>query len=221
MKTILSLAVGLLLAMPASAQVPDVGIEAGINFSNTTFSYDSPISGDEDENGDYRTGLKLGAFLDYQLSRGVYFQPGLYLSQKGSEEFQNDERQDLRINYLELPFNFLLKAGTNSTGRFFLGAGPYVGVAIGGETDFYGDEDDLEIGNDRNDLIGRLDAGLNATTGYEFPRGLFFRANVALGLANVLGEDYVDAYERAPFFLDDVSVRNTAFSLTLGYIFGR
>ena len=219
MKTIYSFAAGLLLALPVSAQIPDVGVEAGINFSNTTFSYDSPLTGDEDENGDYRAGLKLGAVLDYRLSRGFYFQPGLYLSQKGSEEFQNNERQDIRINYLEVPFNFLLKAGTGRTGRFFFGAGPYVGVAIGGETDFFGDEDDLEIGNDRGDLISRLDAGLNATTGYEFPRGLFFRANAALGLANAYSDEEVDRLERLG--LDDVKLRNTAFSLTLGYFFNR
>ena len=221
MKTFLSTAAGLLLALSASAQIPHVGVEAGVNFSNTTFNFDSRLTGDESESGDYRLGLKIGALLDYRLSRGFYFQPGLYVSQKGSEEYTNDPNRDIRINYLEVPFNFLLKAGTGRTGRFFFGAGPYVALAFGGETEFFGDEEDLEIGNDNGDRISRLDAGVNATTGYEFPGGLFFRANAALGLSNALSEDQVDVLERAPNFLDDVALRNTALSLTLGYFFNR
>lgn len=227
MKTILSLAAGLLLAIPATAQIPRVGIEAGVNFSNTTFGYDrSPLGGgDGDDNGDYRAGLKLGAFLDYRLSRGFYFQPGLYISQKGSEEVFNNARlplsaeRNIRINYLEVPFNFLLKAGTGRTGRFFIGAGPYIGVAVGGEYEVNGDEEDLEIGDDNGDLIQRLDAGLNATTGYEFPGGILLRGNVALGLANNLSEDTQDFIEFVGY--DDPTLRNTTFSVTLGYIFGR
>ncbi len=219
MKNLLPLAVGLLITTSASAQkIPRLGLEAGANFSNTTFRFDD---GDREfENGDYRVGLKIGAVLDFRLSRGFYFQPGLYYSQKGSEEFLNLAPLDIRINYLELPFNFLFKAGTNKTGRFFAGAGPYVGIAVGGETDFFGDENDLEIGSDDGDFIDRLDAGLNVTAGYEFPGGIYFRGNAAFGLSNAFSDDYGDAVENT-FRVDDAALRNNTYSLTLGYFIGR
>lgn len=218
MKNLLPLAIGLLLTTSASAQkIPRLGIEAGANFSNTTFRFDD---GDlEFENGDYRAGLKIGAVLDFRLSRGFYFQPGLYYSQKGSEEFLNADQFDIRINYLELPFNFLFKAGTNQTGRFFVGGGPYIGIATGGEFDAFGDEEDLEIGNDDGDQISRLDAGLNVTAGYEFPGGIYFRGNAALGLANSFSDNVVDVYEALG--VDDAALRNNTYSLTLGYFIGR
>ncbi|HEY0067600.1 MAG TPA: porin family protein [Flavisolibacter sp.] len=218
MKTVLSVAASLLLASSASAQAPRIGLEAGVNFSNTTFRYDDGDT--EFENGDYRTGFKIGLVLDYRLSQGFYFQPGLFYSQKGSEEFLNLEPIDIRINYLELPFNFLFKAGTNRTGRFFVGAGPYVGIAIGGELDAFGDDQDLEIGNDDEDIIDRLDAGLNVTAGYEFPGGIYFRGNAAFGLTNAFSDDYGDALENF-FGVDDAALRNNTYSLTLGYFIGR
>ena len=219
MKTVLSLAAGLLLTTSASAQAPRVGIEAGVNFSNTTFRYDSPFSGDEREQGDSRLGAKAGIVLDFRLTRGFYFQPGLFYSQKGSDEFLNDPRQEIRINYVELPFNFLFKAGTGATGRFFAGGGPYIGIATGGEYDYGGDEEDLEIGNDRGDVISRLDAGLNVTAGYEFPGGIYIRGNAAFGLANVFSDDVTDYYNAIG--LDDAVLRNDSYSLTLGYFIGR
>ena len=219
MRTAFSIAVSFLLASSASAQAPRIGLEGGVNFSNTTFRYDSPFSGDEREQGDSRLGAKVGMVLDFQLARGFYFQPGLFYSQKGCEEFLNDPRQEIRINYLELPFNFLFKAGTSSTGRFFAGGGPYIGIAVGGEYDFRGDEEDLEIGNDNGDLISRLDAGLNVTAGYEFPGGIYFRGNAAFGLGNVFSDNVTDAYNALG--LDDVSLLNDSYSLTLGYFIGR
>lgn len=217
MKTFSILGGSLLLATTATAQIPRVGIEAGVNFSNTTFRFDN---GDlEFENGDFRTGLKLGAVLDFRLSRGFYFQPGLFYSQKGSEEFLNADVFDIRINYVELPFNFLFKAGTSQTGRFFAGAGPYVGIATGGEYEAFGDEEDLEIGNDNEDLIDRLDAGLNVTAGYEFPGGIYFRGNAALGLTNSFSDQVVDNYESLG--VDDAALRNTTYSFTIGYMIGR
>lgn len=201
----------LLFATTASAQ--RIGIEAGVNFANQTLSYDDPFLGDERESGDERTGLKLGVVLDYQLEPGFYFQPGLYYSQKGFEDFGGID--EVRIDYLELPLNLLFKAGNSRTGRFFAGGGPYLGFALGGEGELQNGRDfDVNVGEDIDDEVDFIDAGLNLTVGYELPMGVFFRANAALGLANVAPDDLVD---NVP--VDDYRVRNRVFAFTIGYFF--
>ena len=161
------------------------------------------------------------------------FQPGLFFNQKGTKDKysygQGNDRvyvnNKVRVNYLEIPLNLQLKFGRPYRGQFFIGGGPYLAFAIGGEIDaretlrtdngnsivLVDDEYDLEIGDDEfDDDIKGSDAGINLNLGFMAPRGFFVRGNTGIGLANIL-----------PGGNDDYDWKNFSLSLTVGMLFGR
>jgi hypothetical protein len=204
-KLLLALLVG--ASTQASAQHFRVAPEIGVNFSNMTFRYEDRFGRDYKESGELKAGLKAGLILDGQVSRNIWFQPGLFYVMKGYRSNIGPNEASVKANYLELPLNFLYKTGGRGAGRFFIGGGPYVAAAIGGKIeDRAGRDYDLDFGDNINDDLRRLDAGLNITTGYEFPRGVFIRTNAGFGLVNI-----------APDNANDTRIRNWGLGVSLGY----
>ena len=216
----------------ANAQIVRIAPEIGVNFSDLNTQYS-----DRSYDNSLKPGLKVGGVVDISLSRYFSIQPGLFYSSKGAEEdyvsyrstnntTTRDETQyRYRIDYLEMPMNFQVKFGHSRHGRYFVGAGPYLGYALGGRakqtsgsvTAFNGggvvshDQSSgysLNIGDNPNtDDITRWDAGVNFNVGYLFRGGTFIRANYGQGLVNVLpGGD------------DNNYVRNWGFGLSLGFM---
>ncbi|HRO41293.1 MAG TPA: porin family protein [Flavipsychrobacter sp.] len=212
----------------ALAQRIKVGPEIGVNWSK--FNVDA--RGIDEDDFKMRPGLKVGGIVDIGFNRMFSFQPGVFFNQKGSRDKYSEGvamgrryiDDKYRINYLELPMNFQLKFGHPYRGQFFIGAGPYLAFAIGGERDWKetvrtndgtvvfrddGDEE-LEFGNDDfDDNFRGSDAGLNLNLGFMGPRGFFVRGNAGIGLANIMPERN-----------DDFSYKNLSLSLTLGMLFG-
>jgi hypothetical protein len=194
----------------ARAQRLRIGPEVGLNFSNMTVKYEDNRGRNVKESGDFATGLRLGLVLDAPLDRNFYLQPGFFFMRKGYADNIGPYDYKFKVNYLEIPVNLLYKSRYGRSGRFFIGGGPYLAVALGGKVE---DEDgrdySLKIGNNYpKDDIRRLDLGINITTGYEFRRGLFLRGNAGLGVANV-----------APGGDEDYRLRNWGLGLSIGYLF--
>ncbi|RYY12969.1 MAG: PorT family protein [Chitinophagaceae bacterium] len=232
MKKLLMIACLAATTWTAQAQRIRAGIEAGINFNSLRIELE-----DVDVDNGTNTGLKIGGIVDIPMSHSASFQPGLFYNVKGSENrFTNTytvnnvlmrERlnQELKINYLEIPFNFQFRLNPRYRSGFFIGGGPYVGFAIGGEVEqdltvrdlngtvYFEDEDsyDLEIGDDEDeDDIRRNDFGVNLNLGYMGRQGFFVRGNMGVGLTNIIpGGD------------DDFSARNFTLGLSAGFLFGR
>ena len=114
--------------MPPKVKMPPVkfGVRGGFNLSAPTGSGHKP-----------KTGFKAGVILDVPMTHSVYFQPGLYYSQKGGEVNGEKQSQD----YFEIPFllsyrfgvpNILASVtnGSSFTKNMQLQAhfGPYVGL---------------------------------------------------------------------------------------------
>ena len=184
------------------------GIHAGASFAKVTFK-----DGDENENTDTRVGLTLGVIADMPISSNFSFQPQLNFVQKGGKEGEDDYEASTVINYLELPLNFVYKTTDNGSGHFFVGAGPYLGFAIGGKSkvEVLGEEEevDLEIGNDDGDDIKPFDLGINVLAGYKLPGGIFISANYTPGLINI-----------APGAGSETTVRNGYFGVRVGFMLG-
>lgn len=188
------------------------GPEMGVNFTNMTLRYEDIDGDDESESGDIKAGLKVGGIVDINIGRHFAIQPGLYFSQKGYRDEALPLDFSYRINYLELPVNFLFKTRPSHAGRFFVGGGPYLAFAVSGEYEYEnGNDGDIDFGNDPDDDIRGIDAGMNFTTGYELPFGLFFRGNAGVGFTNLIPDSDID---------DDLSLRNWGFGLSVGYLFG-
>lgn len=229
-KSILICSILAMSTLQSFAQRIKVGPEIGVNFTKLTI--DDPTVDNDDLK--MKAGLKIGGIVDIGFNRMVSFQPGLFYSMKGTKESYSYNvagnsrvyvNNTYKINYLEIPMNLQLKFGRPHMGQFFIGAGPYVAFAIGGELESkshikdafgnnteYDDQDyDLEIGNDANDDdIKGTDAGVNLNLGFMAPRGFFLRANLGIGLANI-----------EPGGDENYSARNLSTSLTAGFLFGR
>jgi hypothetical protein len=217
-----------LCSLQSRAQYITIGPEVGVNFN--TFRVDDDYY---DNDYDMKPGLKIGGIVDVGFTPMVSFQPGLFYTMKGAREryveayapgVNNHVQNDVRINYLEIPLNLQLKLGHPSRSQFFIGAGPYIAFAMGGEVEYESvlrtqngqlvdrerDDYELELGNrtGEDDYKG-TDAGLNLNMGIMGRRGFFVRGNMGLGLANIIpGGD------------ETYSVRNFGLGLSIGFLFG-
>lgn len=235
-KMIFLLAVGCAAFTSANAQWVTAGPELGLNFS----SLNTRVNGVNADNGT-RVGLKVGGVVDIALTPHISIQPGLFYDAMGAHETYttsnvneagvgtvHDTKYDYRIDYLQIPANFVYKFGSPRRGQFFLGAGPYLGFAVGGRvsnsdvvTVHHGNgtvtsasnttDYNLHIGNNANtDDVKGVDAGLNFNLGYEMAMGLFFRANASAGLVNIMPGGDANNY-----------MHNGSFTLSVGYLFGK
>lgn len=207
MKKVLFSVAALLIAGASFAQVK-FGVTAGPSFS----SYTSKVAGDK-ETSKLITGLRAGVTVDLPLADEFYIQPSLLYVGKGGMMEAGGLDLKTRLNYLELPINFMFKPEVGA-GNLFIGLGPYLAYGISGKgeiADNNGNEisSDIEWGNDNRGQFKRLDAGANFQFGYEFPMGFNVGLHTDLGLVNVRGDGD-----------DDNSFRNTSFGVSVGYKFG-
>lgn len=210
MKKVLLSAVALFIAGASFAQVK-FGVTAGPSFS----SYTGKVAGGDKETSKLLTGLRAGVTVDLPLADEFYIQPSLlYVGKGGTMEGQVlNVDYKTRINYLEVPINFMYKPEVGN-GNLFIGLGPYISYALGGKTEVanaQGDKvsSDIEFGNDNTGQMKRIDAGANFQFGYEFPMGFNIGLHTDLGLVNVRGNGD-----------NDNTFRNTSFGVSVGYKFG-
>src|SRR5699024_2925002 len=105
-------------------------------------------------------GFNLTAYMDAPIAPGLSIQPGISLQNKGmkfdfggfiEDDWVVDEdipdKYTLSLMYLEVPVNlvYYLPAGS---GDVFLGAGPYLGIGIGGKEKYGSVSEDVVWGDD-------------------------------------------------------------------------
>ncbi len=202
-KALLSVA-ALLIAGATFAQTK-FGIVAGPSFS----SYTTKVNGDK-ETSDLLTNFRAGLTADLQLADEFYIQPSLLYTGKGGKEEVLGFDTKARINYLELPINFMYKPEVGN-GNLFIGLGPYFALGLNGTNETVINDAVVKSDIDFDDDNGfkRFDAGANFQVGYEMPMGLNFGLFTDLGLVNLWKDGD-----------SDNSFRNTAFGVTVGYKFG-
>ncbi|MBE8714565.1 porin family protein [Sphingobacterium hungaricum] len=193
-KVLLSLSVGLLLAIGANAQV-SYGLKAGVNLGK--------FSGNYSDNQKMITSFHVTGFADLPIANNFSIQPGVSLQGKGSSysattwggvvETFNVDRNLMSV---EIPVNavYYIPAGN---GNVFIGAGPYIGFNISGKQKMPDDLSDTEIktdikfsGDDKD--MNLIDAGANFMAGYKFNNGLLINAGYGLGLTNLNPSDNSD-----------------------------
>lgn len=217
------LTVGLSLA--ASAQ--GVGIEAGVNLNRLQYE----AIGIEIHTI-LRPGFRAGIIAEEAISEQLAFQYGVYYTTKatsisinrnfveGNTAVQQKTNGYLRVNYLEIPMSVLYHTTPKSGSRFFVGGGPYLGIALGGVVSFDRDvvtsnngnstthaltaKFPLDIGSASTDDIKRIDAGLQVQTGYELAGGIFTRLS--------------GSYSATDIDPSPDKARNINLALTIGYM---
>jgi hypothetical protein len=209
----------LFFATAASAQL-SLGGQAGAVFSKpSTELY--PGSTGLEYNIKIRTNFSAGLIADIPLGEsGFRFIPELLYVGKG---FKADGSEDLpglqvklesttSISYIDLPINFAyaIELGEN---RLMVGAGPYVGFGLAGNTKVIGTvngvsqtvEENIEFGNGQGQY-DRLDVGANFMAAYVLNSGLMLKVNYSLGFLNLSNDT-------------DYKYKNQYFGVSLGYFF--
>ncbi|MFO7938793.1 MAG: porin family protein [Bacteroidales bacterium] len=180
-----------LVAFSSSAQ--KLGVKAGANFATLAI---------DDDNYDptLKPGMHIGVVGEFGISDNLFFEPGLFFSQKGTS-YDVDGDYDMRMNYLDVPLNLKYKMG-----NFFLQGGALVGVGLNGTQQAGGfGEEDIEFGTGDNETK-RLDFGPTVGLGMHFNK-FQISANYTMGLRNLAN-------------IEDISVKNRVLSVSVGYYFG-
>jgi hypothetical protein len=198
----------LVIAGQAVIAQTQFGIKGGVNFSNWAVKFD----GEKDDEYKSRTGFHFGIVVDHAISENFSIQPQVLYVSKGTSVQHEDHKDQIVMNAIDIPLNFLYKAPAGK-GKFFVGGGPNFGFNLGGTVKSdEEDEDgtDVEIGDQPGEVKG-FDFGLNFLAGYELPSGLFVSANYTPGISN-LGN--------APSGVD-FTTRSNYFGISLGYMLGK
>ncbi|HEX6333777.1 MAG TPA: porin family protein [Flavisolibacter sp.] len=189
------------LTVSAQAQTQ---IRAGLNLANISVTDNGRV-----DDANQLSSFHAGILADLPLSGPVNLQTGLLFTGKGSKVQHGTEntngyfRQTFNPYYLEIPATVVVKTpGTNN--RFFVGAGPYVAIGVGGKTKTegqnllglrYSSERSIEFSNDDPStlneeedagfgIVKRFDYGLNGTAGIE-GKTIVLAVNYGLGLAKL------------------------------------
>ncbi len=223
----------LTILVNAQAQV-SLGLRSGYTASDIRVSGTS--RGDlGDAEGFMETfhGWHLDLLFNVPLQHGFYFQPVIRYVTKGTG-FQAARQPKaelssvyvplgsrLKLNYLEIPFNFVYKLPLGS-GKIAAGFGPYVAHGLKGRYDFdivqngqsvTQNSKAVQFSSKPNDNLVTMrvypwDAGANFVLGYEFNNGIMISGNYSLGLTDVDRNRYTTS-------------RNTYFGISVGFLFNR
>ena len=219
------------------------GMEIGLNLANQNWGknvgslLDSASNGAVTNVSNNKTlvGARLGCIIDIPFTNNLYLQPGIFYAMNGTKISATANGQDangnpasvnenvaFHVNTIEVPVNVLYKFGVPGTGRFFIGAGPFVGYNFGGHIKASGSangntasaNEKLHFGNDaNNDAEKNIDYGVGVNLGYEMANGLLFRLRYQLGLANLAVESSGAG--------NLSSIKSSSFGVNVGYLFGK
>lgn len=204
MKKNVLLVFALLGALSTYAQMT-FGVKAGFSYANVSM-----------ENNAGKTGLPAfhaGVIGDISLAENFALQPQLLYSAKGfkGKASPTGDAFTYKLNYLELPINFLYKHEMGA-GKFFGGFGPYVAMGLSGKAEdvkikFDGKKEADLTETDEDWHLKALDAGGNIIAGYELKNGLLFSVNYSLSFTN-----------QDP---DGAKTKNNYIGISVGYLFGK
>lgn len=149
-----------------------------------------------------RAGVNVGAVFGVQLTRvaPVYFETGLYYTQKGGRRDKNDDIGEVHfnLNYLEVPllikYNFDLSNDISIQPLL----GGYLAVGVGGTVKRYDEKIKEESFSD--DYFKRFDGGIRIGCGIQY-QILYGDIAYEWGLANI-GRDDFESTHNGAFYIN-------------------
>ena len=160
-KTVLSV-VFVALAFTASWSQLSLGVKAGLNLSDQTFS-----GGGYTTSPDFRVGILMGGYARLKLNSNFDIQPELYFSMQGAKSGSITYKAD----YINVPILFRW----NITDNFNLHAGPQFGLLLTGK----------QITSTAYSDYKTLDVGAVLGLGIELPMNFNVGFRTVIGLADI------------------------------------
>ncbi|GHT28739.1 hypothetical protein FACS189432_07110 [Bacteroidia bacterium] len=217
------------------AQEIRVGFTAGLDISS--YSYDFGPNDNSVLNS--RTGMGVGFLVEYPLSKSLFLVPEFQYARRGAKQKEGFETLIIedeefhvpyydyseRINYVQIPVNFLYKIKMSRYVFFNLFAGPYFAYTgsasmkvreaskdIEGKPNldkegnfiYHDVSSGIEIGSGENQYK-KFDAGLNFGVGYEYYDWII-RLQYNAGLVNMDNRS-------------NVSIKNRNIGISIGYLY--
>jgi hypothetical protein len=156
----------------------------------------STVNSDADDldGGTAQTGLNAGVVLGTQLTSAapLFFETGLYYTEKGGKGNHDGSKFTYNLNYLELPL--LLKYKYYATPDFSIEPfmGGYLACGVGGKIKDYGNRQAYSsFDSDETNNFKRFDGGLKLGCGFGFQM-LYIGLSYDIGLANIGHDDFDD-----------------------------
>jgi hypothetical protein len=211
MKKITLVLAGLLFSSLISSAQVRYGVTAGVQLASEKYAFGGLTLKTKNQ-----VGYMGGLFADARLSEKISIRPQLLYSVKGSTIDLGSLSGGLTsgsvntvFTYIEVPIQltYSLEVGPGSV---VLGAGPYVAYALSGKSTSTDSGQKMSQTIDFSTKDGdarRLDYGLRLSVGYELLSGVMVSGYYSPGLANIINDA-------------STSVKNTAFGLSLGLLFG-
>ena len=171
-----------------------VGLRLGLNASHV--SSDSPLLNGSSVKSGLNIGVAVGTQLTYRAP--LFFETGLYYSQKGGKSGSETGKFTYDLNYLELPLLVKYKHFVGNQTSIQPYAGGYLALATDGDIKNYGSRTAFSSFDDG--YFNRFDGGLKIGCGVGFNM-LYVDASYDIGLANI-GQDNFDDTHNGCFTLN-------------------
>ena len=188
------------------AQNVKYGLKGGLNVANIN------VSGAASPSMSSVVNLHIGAFAEFSINKKVAFQPELLYSMQGSKFSQivniegtnYDTDNTLKLSYINIPLMFKYYPQS----KFYFEAGPQLGLLTSAKVEvdvagFGSGSDDVK------EFFKTVDFGMNVGLGYNFSKNVLLGARYNFGLTNIADTEPGD----------NTKMKNSVFSLSLGYIF--
>jgi opacity protein-like surface antigen len=175
---VLSLAIALMVIVPAAAKAQmspvSAGIKGGINSAS--------LSSDADENDDLRrlTAGVGGIFIGRDINKNVGLQFEALYSMRGAKAEGGDAK--IKLNYIDVPVLVRFGATSASGIKAFAFTGPQASYNVKAEAEFLGETQDLE------DDIEKFDLGWTVGAGVDVNR-FTVDARYTMGLMNIAKDE--------------------------------
>lgn len=195
---------GALMLLVACAFSQSIIPKAGVTLSKW--------GGDDLEDIKFNVGFTVGVGFNFPLGTGpISLQPELNFIQKGWKAEDGDATAKAKLNYLEIPI--LVKATFGEATKFYLNAGPSIGLGFGGklkaEEGSLSEEVDVKFGDgDDEDALyieKRTDVGLQLGGGVIVAEKVMIDLRYGLGLTSLF---------------EDATIKNNVLQFTIGIPLG-
>ncbi len=167
------------------------------------------------------TGFHAGAYAEYGLGKKGNWavQASLLYNARGrnfaksydsTKSFNSDTSSIIsrwRINYLQLPVNFVYKIPIASNVKFLVGAGGYAGYQLNSQTSYKlynasGEETNFDnklATGDQVNKYNKFDFGVNALAGFDFNDRIMLTANYGRSLSDFYTATYNGSFKHQSF----------------------
>lgn len=188
---------GIILALPIFAQYGrysgsyDTGDDSGMYYGLRLGLGLATVNSDDNrlDGGSAQAGLNLGALVGFQLSPAapVYFETGLFYTEKGGKGYVDGSKFTYDLNYLEIPLVVKYKYEIDDDLSVQPLAGGYIAFGVGGKVKNYRDRDTYSSFSE--DFFKRFDGGLKIGCGVEYQL-IYAELAYDIGLANICHSDF-------------------------------